>query len=316
MKKPLQFKLYLLLFLSLFVFLSSALTVKAGVLVIAYMDESKVVLVDGATYQTLAILETGKNPHEVRVSPDGRHAYVAAGKTITAVDIKNRRVRANFDLGSYSAHDIRVSRDGKRIWAACGSAQTILEMDSDTGKILKTYKTEQQGSWFVEITPDERKIYTPNLEGKSVSVIDRATGKVKIIPFEVRVYGIDITPDGKQIWVSGGDLGVIDTATDEVIARVKTSEAETGRIRLASDGKRAVLALSKKLVVFDVKTRRLIGEAELSASPKVLTLSKDNRRAFLTNPDNNSVSVVDILNGKQIATFQTGKKPDGIGWAR
>lgn len=288
---------------------------QAGILVIAYMGESQVVLVDSRTYKTLATLETGKNPHEVRVAPDKRHAYVAAGKTITAVDLKKRKVKATFDLGSYSAHDIRVSRDGRRLWAACAGAETILELDAETGRILKAYKTDQQGSWFVEITPDERKIYTPNLEGKSVSVIDRATGKVKVIRFEHPVYGIDITPDGKEVWVSGGDLGVIDTATDEVTARIKTSEAETGRIRLTSDGKRLVVALSKKLAVFDVKTRRLIGETELAAGPKVLTLSKDNRRAFLTNPDDNSVSVVDIVAGKQLTVFPTGKKPDGIGWA-
>jgi DNA-binding beta-propeller fold protein YncE len=288
---------------------------QGGVLVIAYMDESKVVLVDSNTYQTLAMLETGKNPHEVRVSHDRRRAYVAAGKSITAVDLQQRKVKATFDLGSFSAHDIRVSRDGRRIWAACAGAQTILELDADTGKILKTYKTEQQGSWFVEITPDERKIYTPNLEGKSVSVINRATGQVKIIRFANPVYGIDITPDGKQVWVSGGDLAVIDTASDEVIARIKTSEAETGRIRITSDGKKLVVALLKKLAVFNVKTRQLMSETELGSSPKVLTLSADNRRAFLTNPDDNSVSVVDIVAGKQLTTFPTGKKPDGIGWA-
>lgn len=287
---------------------------KAGVLVIAYMGESRVALVDGATYRTLATLETGKDPHEVRVSPDKRHAYVAAGRSITAIELKGRRVKATFDLGTYSAHDIRVSRDGRRIWAACAGAQAILELDAETGKILKAHKTDQQGSWFVEITPDERKIYTPNLEGKSVSVIDRATGTVKIIRFANPVYGIDITPDGKRVWVSGGDLAVIDTATDEVIAKVKASEAETGRIRLTSDGKSVVVALSKKLAVFDAKTRRLVSETELGSSPKVLTLSGDNRRAFLTNPDDNSVSVVDIVAGKQLATFDTGRKPDGIGW--
>jgi DNA-binding beta-propeller fold protein YncE len=279
------------------------------------MGESRVVLIDSATYQTLATLETGKNPHEVRVSPDKRRAYVAAGKSITALDLKKRKVKATFDLGSYSAHDIRVSRDGQRIWAACAGAQAILELDSETGKILTTYKTEQQGSWFVEITPDERKIYTPNLEGKSVSVINRATGRVKIIQFADPVYGIDITPDGKQVWVSGRGLAVIDTVTDEVVARIKTSEAGTGRIRLASDGKRIVVALLKKLVVLDVKTHRLISEIELGSRPKVLTLSGDNRRAFLTNPNDNSVSVVDIAAGKQLTTFQTGKTPDGIGWA-
>lgn len=311
--KTLELKSYLLTFL---IFLAIALLpVKTDVVVVAYMGDSQVVLVEATTYKTLATLETGKNPHEVRVSPDHRHAYVAAGKSITAVDLRKRQVKANFDLGSYSAHDIRVSRDGRRIWAACAGAQSILELDSETGNVLKTYPTDQQGSWFVEITPDERKFYTPNLEGKSVSVIDRATGKVKVIKFEHAVYGIDITPDGKQVWVSGGDLAVIDTTSDEVVARIKTSEAETGRIKLTSDGKKLVVALSKKLAVFDVKTHRLLSETELSATPKVLTVSADNRRALLTNPQDNSVSVVDIVSGKQVTTFKTGKTPDGIGWA-
>lgn len=143
----------------------------------------------------------------------------------------------------------------------------------------------------------------------------KLTSKVKVIPFEHAVYGIDITPDGKQVWVSGGDLAVIDTTRDEVVARVKASSPETGRIRLTSDGQRLVVALAKTLAVYDVKTRTLVSETELSASPKVLTVSGDNRRALLTNPDDNSVSVVDIVNGKQLTTFQTGKKPDGIGWA-
>ncbi len=315
MKILFQHKLSFISFFSLFIFLSVALPINAGVLVIAYMDESKVVLVDSKTYKTIATLDSGKNPHEVRVSPDKRRAYVAAGKTITVVDLKNRKIKDNFDLGEYSAHDIRVSRDNRRLWLACGSNQAVLELDAETGKVLHIYKTNQEGSWFVEITPDERKLYTPNLEGKSVSIINRVTGEVKVIPFENPVYGIDITPDGKQVWVSGGDMGVIDTATDEVIARVKTSEAVTGRFRLTSDGKRAVIALAKKLVVYDVKTHRLISETELVARPKIMTLSADNRRAFLTNPNDNSVSVIDIVGRKQLTTFQTGKKPDGIGWA-
>lgn len=295
--------------------LLTAAPINASLLVVAQMDESQVILVESETYKTLATLDTGKNPHEVRVSRDQRYAYIAAGKTITAIDLKQRRVKANFDLGQHSAHDIRVSRNGRLLWLACARTQSILELNSDTGQVLKTYQTKQEGSWFVEITPDERKFYTPNLEGKSVSIIDRASGNVKVIPFAHAVYGIDITPDGKQVWVSGGDPAVIDTSKDEVIARIKTSEAETGRIRITSDGKKLVVALAKKLVVYDTKTHRLINETELSASPKVLTLSGDGRRAMLTNPDDNSVSVVDIVAGRQLTSFKTGKKPDGIGWA-
>ena len=40
--------------------ISATLPIKAGVLVIAYMDESKVVLVEGTTYKTLARLKLAR----------------------------------------------------------------------------------------------------------------------------------------------------------------------------------------------------------------------------------------------------------------
>lgn len=69
------------------------------------------------------------------MSPDQRHAYVAAGKSITVIDLKQRKVKATFDLGPHSAHDIRVSRDNRRLWLACAPTQSILELDAETDGI-------------------------------------------------------------------------------------------------------------------------------------------------------------------------------------
>ena len=292
-----------------------ALPAAAGVLVVASIDESRVAIVDGKTYATLATVETGKNPHEVRVSRDGRRAYVAAGTTITVIDVAGRRRLATFELDPYGVHDVRVSRDGRTLWAAAGGKQTVLELDARTGRIVKTFDVGQQGPWFVEVSRDERTLFTPNLEGKSASIVDRASGAVKVIPFGHPGYGVDITPDGRHVWVSGGDLAVIDTRTKDVVARVKASEAETGRLRITRDGRKVVLALEKKLAVFDARTHRLIGEVPLAAAPKVLELSADGKRAFLTNPQDHSLSVVDLVSLRQLKTVPTGRKPDGIAWA-
>src|SRR3712207_8146408 len=70
-------------------------------------------------------------PYTTLFRSDGRLAYVAAGKTISVVDLKGRRLRASFDLGSFSAHDIRVSRDGRRVWAACAGAKRSEEHTSE-----------------------------------------------------------------------------------------------------------------------------------------------------------------------------------------
>lgn len=286
-----------------------------GLLLIVSMDEAKVDIVEEATLKTIASLATGKEPHEVRVAPDGRNAYVVAGRTITAIDIPKRAVRATFDLGEHATHDVRISRDGRRLWAACAPTQTVLELDTEKGTVLNRYRINRDGAWFVEVTPDESKLYTSNMEGTSVSAITRSNGDVKVLPLEFRAYGIDVAPDGKHVLVSGRALTVIDTSTDAVVRTIATTPADTGRIRITPDGQRVVVAMEKSLAIFDVSGGRLIREIPLPASPKVLALSGDGRRAYLTNPDANSATIVDLGDGR-VTTVQTGKRPDGIAWAK
>jgi DNA-binding beta-propeller fold protein YncE len=73
--------------------------------------------------------------------------------------------------------------------------------------------------------------------------------------------------------------------------------------------------MEKSLAVFDIATGGLIREIPLPAKPKVLTLSGDGGRAYLTNPEANSASIVDLAAGT-VTTLPTGKRPDGIAWAR
>ena len=287
----------------------------SGLLLIVSMDESRVDIIDETTLRTLASLSTGKSPHEVRVAPDGRTAYVVSGPTITAIDLSSRTIKRTFDFGEFAAHDVRISRDGRRLWAACARAQTVLEIDNDTGAVLNRFRTSRDGAWFVEVNPEETKLYTPNLEGTSVSVITRATGEVKVLPLEYRAYGIDRTPDGRLVLVSGRGVAVIDTSRDAIVRTIATTPPDTGRIRITPDGRRVVVAMEKSVAVFEIASGRLLRETPLPASPKVMALSGDGRRAYLSNPEDHSATIVDLEQGRVLTTVKTGRRPDGIAWA-
>lgn len=293
---------------------TSTASPSSGLLLIVSMDESRLDIIDEATLRTVASLNTGKGPHEVRVAPDGRIAYVVAGRTITAVDVSARTIKRTFDLGEFAAHDVRVSRDGRQLWAACAPQQTVLELDAETGAVLNRFPTSRDGAWFVEVSPDETKLYTPNLEGTSVSVITRATAAVKVLPLDYRAYGIDRTPDGTHVLVSGRSVAVIDTSSDVVSRTIATTPPDTGRIRITPDGRRVVVAMEKSLAVFEIASGRLIRETPLPAKPKVMALSGDGRRAYLSNPADNSATIFDVEEGRVLNTVPTGRRPDGIAW--
>jgi Tol biopolymer transport system component/pimeloyl-ACP methyl ester carboxylesterase len=297
-------------------------------LVVSRNGENQALLIDPANYKVMAALPVGKGPHEIAVSPDGGTAYVAIsgsgqepGHTITVLDLKQRTVKATFDLGSYrQPHDLRVSRDGALVWVTCAPSKAVVEIDTRNGKIIRDWKLDQDGAWMLTVTPDDRKIYTANLEGRSVSIIDRRANTVRSIPFESSQLGIDVSPDGREVWVHHTEkqqISIIDVATDNVVATMASGGQGFGHVKFTPDGKYVLVpqSESKNLVVFEAAGRRQIETIALSAPPKVITVSHDGKRAFITSPSADQAMVIDLVTWKETGTFPTGKTPDGIAWA-
>lgn len=315
------------------------LSAAAQVLVVLNKSDHEAALVDPATYQVLAKLPTGQGPHEAAVAPDGRTAYVSnygsfgvfregerpqmvSGNTITVLDLQERKVRATFDLGSYTRpHGLWVSRDAARLWVTCEGAQAVLELDAQTGKILKAWKTNQDTSHMVVPTPDERKLYVANIGSGSVTVIDRTTDAVRTIPTGAGAEGIDVSPDGSEVWVSNraaNTLAVIDVATDRVFARFESGGDTPIRVKFTPDGAQVWVAnaRSNRVSVFDAATRQLLATVEVGAVPVGILMAPDGQRAFVANTNANQVTVIDVPGRKVLRTFTTGTEPDGMAWAR
>ena len=315
-----------------------ALPLAAGdTLVVLNKSDHEAALVDASTYQVAAKLATGKGPHEVAVSPDGRYAYVSnygafgvfragepprqePGNTITVLDLKGRAVKATFDLGSYSRpHGIRVSRDGSRVWVTCEGAQAVLELEAASGKILKAWKTSQQVSHMVVPAPDEKKLYVANIGSGSVSVIDRGSDAVTAVPTGAGAEGIDVSPDGREVWVANraaNTIAVIDAAGDRVAASFESGGQMPIRVKFTPDGKQVWVsnARSNSVSVFDARTRQLLGTIEVGAVPVGIQMTPDGR-AFIANTNSNQVTVFDVAARKVLRTFSTGNEPDGMAWA-
>lgn len=319
--------------------LLAAAGARGETLVVLNKSDHQAALVDPARYAVLAKLPTGKGPHEVGVSPDGRFAYVTnygsfsvfregerprmePGNTITVLDLKKRKAAATFALGEYrQPHGIALSRNGKRLWITCEGAQAVLELDARTGKIRKAWKTGQNVSHMVVPTPDEKKLYVANIGSGSVSVIDRARDTVRSIPTAAGAEGIDVTPDGTQVWVTNraaNTLSVIDVSTDSVVASFDSGGVMPIRIKFTPDGREAWVsnARSNRVAVFDVASRRLAATIEVGAVPVGIQMAPDGRRAFVANTNESKVSVLDVPGRKVLATFTTGTEPDGMAWAK
>jgi len=305
-----------------------------GTLLVSHSGESSVGFYDAATGKSLAALATGRGPHEITVSRDSSTAYIAIsgagpsgapGNTITVVDLKRRAVKATFTLADCrQPHDTRISRDGRRLWVACAPAQATLELDARTGDALRTLKTNLDGGWFVEATPDGRKLYVPHLEGKAISVVDVESGAARALYSGSTQFGIAIAPDGREVWVSDRDrqqLSIIDTATDTITAGVMLDPPPQGqsafaRLRFTPDGRSVAVVRGAQMMLIDARKRAIAWTLDLPHAGKVLTISPDGRFAAVSHPGADRVSIIDLSARSVLSTLATGKAPDGVAWLR
>ncbi len=311
----------------------------AELLLVLNKSDHEAVLVDPSTYASLGRVSTGLGPHEAAASPDGRYAYVAnygsfavfrqgeqpkmqPGNSITVLDLKERKAKGHYSLGEYTRpHGIWVSSDGRLLWVTTEGVQSVLELEASTGKILRAWKTGQDVSHMVVPTPDEKKLYIANIGSGSVTVIERASGKVTSIATAAGAEGIDVSPDGREVWVSnrGADnISILDVARDQVVAKLASGGKVPIRLKFTPDGKQVLVsnAQSNKVVIFDAASRQQVGEVAVGAVPVGILITPDGRRAFVANTNANQVTVIDLGSRRVVKTFTTGNEPDGMAWAK
>jgi predicted TIM-barrel fold metal-dependent hydrolase/DNA-binding beta-propeller fold protein YncE len=308
-------------------------------IVVAYSNGDSAAIVDGRTFRIVATVPA-LNAHELAVTKDGGHVYLgttarvdSTSATIAVVDVGRRAVARRLRIGDCRGlHDVRLSRDDSLLWVACARVPAVLGVSTTTGEARERWTTGVEGGWMLTSTPDDRKLYVPNLEGASVSIIDRATGSVRTLSLGGAMLGAAVSPDGREAWVSNADSSVItvlDVRSDSVLARFQSGGRRPVRLKFTPDGARVVISHdgSRDVTVMDARTRgrrdgamlatpNVLRVIQLDAAPKVLDVSSDGKRAVVSQPDARKIAIVDLDRGVVIAYVPVNGVPDGVGFIR
>jgi DNA-binding beta-propeller fold protein YncE len=201
-------------------------------------------------------------PHGSRLSPDGRHQYSACmmNDELVEIDAGSMAVSRHFMLepgaehgmsgppgamamaGGGNGHDVappkpgdvrcsptwaQPSADGRTVWVACNKANDLAEIDV-AGWTLRRRIPAGEGIYNLAASPDGRLIVGTNKKGKSVSVIDAASGKelARIATTRRVPSGLVISPDSRYAFVTqegiGAEPGAVDVIDLRALARVAT----------------------------------------------------------------------------------------------
>jgi YVTN family beta-propeller protein len=321
--------------------LSAGAAEAESLLLVANKKDATVMLIDVANGKTLATLPTGKGPHEIATSPDGKTAVIADygeqgadGKTLTVIDLERRKVARTIDLGEFRRpHGLAFLPGGMEVVATVEKNQAVVVVDVAAGKVARKIATEQPGSHMVALARDGKRAWTTNIPAGTVSLLDVAAGKlVKTAPVAPHVEGLALTPDGKELWVGSNQadvVAVLDAATLEEKAKIPAAGVPI-RVTATPDGKHVLVtnANGGNLQIVDTATRKVAATVEFphdaanappgappSAVPIGTVVTPDSKTAYVSLLVAGKVAIVDLPSRKITGYIQAGGAPDGIALA-
>lgn len=302
-----------------------------GTVVAVNQQSDTVTLIDLKTMEAYRHVPVVGGPHEAAASPDGRSVIVTnynkqgvgPQKALSLIALPGGDTIKTIDLGEYRApHDVRWV-DASRVVVTSEANQALLLVNVETGAIERVFRTEAGVSHMLALSTDRTRLYCSNMRDGSVSAFDFKTGaKIKDVKTGQECEGVGVTPDGRWVWAGNraeDTISIIDTKTLEVTKRI-ASAGFPYRVQFTPDGKFALVphAKASSLVVADVARQEIVTSIKLGltkvAEPSTAGVfpHPDNRHAFVTVRNDNSMLVLDLVSGETLGRVEVQNSPDGV----
>ncbi len=312
--------------------------------------ESSIMLFDLATGRLRKKLKTEPGPHEVMVSPNGRHALApnyglqvqgtaaetGGGDSLTLVDLVREDARTLRLDGWFRPHGVEWLDDSRAAVTVDGkgrdlSSGYVLIVDVQKGEVERAFRIGEGGTHLVRRAPAGDFLFASNIQGGSFSRIDLKTGEVKTLKTGKGTEGFDFSPDGTEIWTGNleeNTISIIDVQSFTVKQTLASPGDKPIRFKFVSPNLLLVANRgSNDLSFIDPRTQQPIGrqlqfelsrfgdggpEADKSSVPMQIELSPDKRYAFVGNSHAGMVSVVDLKARELAGYYLAGFKPDPL----
>ena len=199
--------------------------------------QDAVAVIDIATGERLALIETGAYPHGLRLSPDGQEVYVANVQdgSVSVIDAGQHTELARISVGPTPVQ-VEFLPDGESVFVSLRDANAVARIDTTNREVTAQFEV---GEWPIQLgaTRDGARLLVAN-EGnaehpsETVSVIDLETGaEARTVRTGAGPHGVAISSAGAWAFVTNiheNSVSMIDLATDEVVATFAVGAGPNG----------------------------------------------------------------------------------------
>lgn len=296
------------------------------VLVALNKADASMSIIDPVTMKVTGTVPTGDGPHEVVLSADGRVAYVAnygaqtPGSSLSVIDVTTAKEIRRVDLTPLiRPHGLQLIAG--KLYFTAEANRAIARYDTASNKVDWIMGTGQNGSHMVVGTPDQKRLYTANIGSDSVTAFELpplTAGRrpVTHIPVGKQPEAIDLSPDGKEVWIglnAEGMAEVVDVVGYKSVAKINLG-GRPYRVKFTPDGKHVICTMfaSKEILVIDAATRKELRRMKIESTPMGIVFSADGKTAFVTVVEPDAVLKINLDKMEITGRAESGKSPDGI----
>jgi len=253
------------------------------------------------------------------------------GKSVTVINAATNTIEKTIALGeSARPHGIITMPKEHMVGVVTDVGNHLSVVNVATDLVEKQIATEQDLSHLLVHHPFRPLVYVANINSGTVSIINLDLEEVvQIIKCSSRAEGIDITPDGSEIWVTNIEdrfISVINTETYEITAGVDTGKQPL-RLKFTTDGKQCLVsnASDGTISIYDTYTKKRMANLHLPGNggifekliygtprPVGILMHPNGQYAFVSNYSVGRVEVLDMHNLTWASSIKVGDMPDGL----
>lgn len=279
------------------------------------------------------------SPHNVQAAPDGQSIWVVAPavtddphghgeepiEQAIVIDPETLEIRARVELGTglHVAHVV-LDPESRYAYVTANEASAVLRIDARSFTVVGRFELgEARAPHGLRFCGG--RLYVANMDGRSMSILNPESGSIDEIPLGGVTVQTACVPGGRYVFASIFDTTEVvryDLATGE-LTRIAMPGGSQGPVQLypTPDGSRLYVCdqgillgrpASNRLVEIDVESASVSATIEVGEGAHGVVVSEDGARAFVTNIADRSVSVVDTMERRVVATIEVGDKPNGI----
>jgi YVTN family beta-propeller protein len=217
-------------------------------------------------------------------------AYVGNhfSQTVSVIDLTTDTVVAPpISVGSVP-FGTAVRPGGAEVWVANHDDATVSVIQTSTRTEIHRFSIDGNVARWIAFAPDGTTAYVTDPNSNRIRVVDTTTKTLRLddtvqLAVDRLPIGIAVTPNGTRAYVSSQTPG----------------NSTLG-----------------KVIVIDAATNQVASEIEVGFSPVGILVSPDGRYVYVTNSDQDTVSVIATGTDSVFCTFAVGDFPQGLAVSR